>query len=76
MAYAEAKAFDPSDIPVVDISSLRDGSNTAHVAKALHKASRTLGFIYIKGHGIPEDLIQYARQQATHFFQADVIVVC
>jgi isopenicillin N synthase-like dioxygenase len=71
MSYAEAKQFDPADIPVVDISSLRDSSDPITVSKALHAASESLGFIYIKGHGIPDSLIQAARQCAMDFFNAD-----
>jgi len=71
MAYADAKQFDPAEIPVVDISALRDGSDIASVSAALHAASTQLGFIYIKGHGIADTLIQSARQCAMDFFQAD-----
>lgn len=74
MAYATAKQFDSNDIPVVDISPLRDGSDPGAVSKALHAASQSLGFIYIKGHGIPDNLIQSARQQAMDFFHADETV--
>lgn len=74
MAYATAKRFDSNDIPVVDISSLRDGSDPVAISKALHAASQSLGFIYIKGHGIPNSLIQSARQQAMDFFHADETV--
>lgn len=69
MAYAQAKAFDQSAIPVVDITPLRDGSNPQQVADALSAASRNPGFIYIRGHGIPDDLINAARQQALAFFR-------
>ena len=70
MAYAEARRLE-AEIPVVDITPLRDGSNPASVAQALHAASTGLGFIYITGHGIPEDLISKARAGAYDFFRAD-----
>jgi isopenicillin N synthase-like dioxygenase len=68
MAYAQAKQVDADIIPVVDITPLRDGSNPKHVADALHAASQNLGFIYIKGHGIPESVINAARNCAYSYF--------
>jgi isopenicillin N synthase-like dioxygenase len=68
MSYAEAKSLDQSLIPVVDIKPLRDGSDPKGVAKLLHEASQKLGFIYIKGHGIPEEVIDSARAGAYEFF--------
>lgn len=70
MAYASARAMTPDTIPVIDISPLRDGSDPESVADALHRASTGLGFIYIKGHGIPEELIRAARAIAHQFFAA------
>ena len=57
-------------IPVIDISPLRDGSNPTAVAQALLAASRNLGFIYINGHGIPDDIIAMARACAFDFFRS------
>ena len=68
MSYAEAKTLDQSLIPVVDIRPLRDGSDPKGVAKLLHAASQKLGFIYIKGHGIPDEVIDSARAGAYEFF--------
>ena len=70
MAYAQAKQFDASLIPVIDITPLRDGTDPVGVAKALHAASQDLGFIYIQGHGIPEETIEAARASAMDFFRA------
>lgn len=68
MAYATAKELDQDIIPVVDISRLRDGSDPGSVARELHAASQGLGFIYIKGHGIPDTSINAARDVAMRFF--------
>ena len=70
MGYAEAKHIDTQVIPVVDITPLRDGADPAGVARALHAASQDLGFIYIKGHGIPEEVISAARETAYAFFRS------
>lgn len=71
MGYAAAKTFEADLIPVVDISPLREGGDARAVAEALHKASTGLGFIYIKGHGIPDATIDAAREAAYAFFRAD-----
>ena len=70
MAYAQAKSVDGGAIPVVDISPLRDGSDPQTVAAALHAASQGLGFIYVTGHGIPENLITDTRKAAFDFFHS------
>ena len=69
MAYARAKHTDAQSIPVIDITPLRDGTNANAVAKDLHRASQELGFIYIKGHGIPDAVIKSARNSALQFFR-------
>lgn len=68
MAYATARPMQPDAIPVIDISPLRDGSDPQSVAAALHAASTGLGFIYIKGHGVPDEVIRAARATAFRFF--------
>jgi len=70
MGYAKARQSSTDSIPVVDISPLTDGSNPLMVAKQLHAASQNLGFIYIRGHGIPSALINRARAQALEFFRS------
>lgn len=70
MAYAQAKQLDPELIPVVDITDLRTGRDPKSVARQLHGASQALGFIYIKGHGIPDTVIDTARSTAYDFFRA------
>ena len=52
MSYAYAKELDSKKIPIIDIASLRDGSNKISVAKKLHQANKKLGFLYISNHGI------------------------
>ena len=72
MAYAEAKQVDAQVIPVIDIGPLRDGSDPLRVARALHAASQGLGFIYITGHGIPDETIAAVRTSAFEFFRMPV----
>lgn len=70
MAYAQAKKLDTDIIPVIDIRSLVDGSDAKSIARLLHSTSQSLGFIYIKGHGIPEKIIKAARASALDFFRS------
>jgi isopenicillin N synthase-like dioxygenase len=70
VAYAQAKHIDQQVIPVVDITPLREGTDPKPVARALHAASQGLGFIYIKGHGIPQEVIEAARSSAFAFFRS------
>lgn len=70
MGYADAKTVEANMIPVVDITPLRDGSDPERVARALHAASRGLGFIYVSGHGIPDEVIGAARDCAYELFRS------
>ena len=70
-AKQQATLVDENAIPVIDVTPLRDGSDPAGVGRALHAASQDVGFIYIKGHGIPEDVIDAARSCASDFFRRD-----
>jgi len=69
MAYAIAKTMPPDAIPIIDLGPIRDGSDMQSVANSLHKASQSLGFIYVKNHGIDPSLIEAARQHAFKFFR-------
>ncbi|MFK7854779.1 MAG: isopenicillin N synthase family dioxygenase [Granulosicoccus sp.] len=70
MMDTSAKVMRTDAIPVVDLTSLRNQSDSASVACALHAASQSLGFIYVKGHGIPEHIINAARRSAFDFFRS------
>jgi isopenicillin N synthase-like dioxygenase len=68
----QVTSTDSKTVPVVDLTPLRDGSDPHAVAKALLAASQNLGFIYISGHGIPQDAIVAARRHAFDFFRSPV----
>lgn len=70
MAYATARPMQPDSIPVIDISPLSNGTDPQSVAVALQAASTGLGFIYIRGHGIPDEVIRAARATAFRFFKS------
>lgn len=73
MSYAAARTLDADMIPVIDIGPLRDGSDVAGVAAALHRASREVGFIYVANHGVAPDALDAARAIALDFFRRDAM---
>lgn len=70
MPFAEARTVDPGTIPVVDLAPLRDGTGPEAVARALLDASRRIGFVYVRGHGVPADVTDSLRETAYRFFRA------
>ena len=58
MSYAYAKELDPKKIPIIDVSTLRDGTDKISVSKKLHKANKILGFLYVSNHGISNKTIK------------------
>ncbi|MCM5705777.1 isopenicillin N synthase family dioxygenase [Larsenimonas salina] len=56
------------EVPVVDIGPLVDDSDPQKVAREIGKACETVGFFYIKHHGISRELIDAAYGQAEAFF--------
>ena len=68
MSYAYAKELDPKKIPIIDVSSLRNGSDKVSVAKKLHEANKNLGFLYVSNHGISSKTIKKTREYGLQFF--------
>lgn len=70
MGYSTAKDMQADTIPVIDLAPLQNQTDSSSVASALHAASQGLGFIYVKGHGIPANIIDAARASAFEFFRS------
>src|ERR1700740_3560851 len=64
-----AKLMAFSSIPVIDISALRGDDLDAAQAAAdeIGRACETVGFFYIKNHGLPEALIQRTYELSRQF---------
>ncbi|MFZ5782853.1 MAG: isopenicillin N synthase family dioxygenase [Pseudomonadota bacterium] len=65
-----------SDIPLIDVSPLveaRAGGAKA-VARRIGAASRQVGFFYVTGHGIPDDVIAGVFTQSMRLFAAPAAV--
>lgn len=71
MAYAEAKDLDAAAIPVIDLAGLEAGSPEAleRVGAELRRAAETIGFFYVRNHGLPPELIARAFAVAEDFFR-------
>lgn len=57
-----------SEIPMVDIVGLVNGSDAQGVAQKLRKVCEEVGFFYVKNHGVSKDLVQAMYQASQEFF--------
>ena len=57
-------------LPVIDISPLKEGSDqaVAQVAAEIASACALSGFFYVRGHGIPDDVIATLKKTSRTFF--------
>lgn len=63
-----------SEIPIVDISPLIDGSDPQGVAKKIGKICEEVGFFYVKNHGVSKDLVERMYRAAEDFFNLPIEV--
>ncbi|RJT21030.1 isopenicillin N synthase family oxygenase [Mesorhizobium waimense] len=63
---AQRQPFDR--LPIIDVGPLLDGSDARTVAKEIRWALTNAGFMYIKNHGLPGDLVTETFAQARTFF--------
>ncbi|MER9657822.1 isopenicillin N synthase family oxygenase [Mesorhizobium sp. M0152] len=63
---AKRESFDK--IPLVDIAPLLDGTNKQAVAKEIRWALSNIGFMYVKNHSIPQDLVDSVFDVSRRFF--------
>ncbi|MEL7104939.1 MAG: 2-oxoglutarate and iron-dependent oxygenase domain-containing protein [Pseudomonadota bacterium] len=63
---AKRESFDR--IPVVDLAGLLDGTDKQGVARAIHHALRTSGFMYVKNHGVDADFVARVFDVTRAFF--------
>lgn len=68
MAIPESRQLDFDEIPVIDISRLRDEENDGQVVDAIDRACRDVGFFYIVGHGLDMRLCSRLQEAAGKFF--------
>lgn len=70
MTLAQARHIEAAEIPVIDIAPLLDGSpdGAARVGLAMRQAAETIGFFYVRNHGIPSEVVEAAHRASREFF--------
>ncbi|MBU6266762.1 MAG: isopenicillin N synthase family oxygenase [Sphingomonadales bacterium] len=63
---AKRESFDR--IPVIDVAPLLDGSDRQGVARQIRWALANVGFMYVKGHGVPAQVVDEAFAMSARFF--------
>jgi isopenicillin N synthase-like dioxygenase len=76
MSYAESRVIDRSAIPVIEAAALTRGDIAAlrQCGLAMMRASREVGFFYIRDHGVPASVIEAADRAARAFFAQPIEV--
>ena len=69
MTHGAAQPIAAAVVPVIDVAPLRDGSDPLPVAREIHRAVSEVGILYVRGHGVPDGLIERARSAALRFFR-------
>lgn len=64
-----SKSTSFSEIPVVDIGPLLDGSDAQSVAAEIGNICENVGFLYIKNHGVSSSLIEDVYRLSRKFFE-------
>lgn len=67
--YASALTIAQADIPVVDPSDMHAPSGRREIAMELVRAASDLGFFYVAGHGVPDELCETAMSASRRFFE-------
>ena len=66
--FASAKSTSFDQIPVIDISEINTNDGFEKIAHELVHTAKTVGFFYIKGHGISPNLTAQAFAASERFF--------
>ena len=71
MNYAQARDIAVAAIPVIDMAALYEGhaDGARRVARELRHAAETIGFFYVRNHGVPQELIARTDAVARQFFR-------
>lgn len=71
MAYAEVNDIAASAIPIIDVAPLFSAEKgaLARVAAEMLGASESIGFFYVRNHGVPRTLVDAVVEDAFAFFR-------
>ena len=67
--FASARSISFDKIPIIDISEIYTENGFEKVANKLVLTARSIGFFYIKGHGVSLDVITQAFKASKMFFE-------
>ncbi len=67
--HTRAEPIEISEVPVIDVAPLRDGTDPTGVGAALARAATEVGFLYVRNHGVDATLVERARRVALEFFR-------
>ncbi|NKB76639.1 MAG: hypothetical protein GKR96_06210 [Gammaproteobacteria bacterium] len=68
MTIPASRRLDFTEVPVIDIESLREGIHSTSTVETIRSACRDVGFLYIKNHGVSYEVVDTLHQQAKLFF--------
>ncbi|MEM7195498.1 MAG: 2-oxoglutarate and iron-dependent oxygenase domain-containing protein [Pseudomonadota bacterium] len=63
-----SKAVSFDQIPVIDVGPLIDGSDPSRVASQLAEVCENIGFLYVRNHGVSQQLVDDTFRQTKEFF--------
>jgi isopenicillin N synthase-like dioxygenase len=71
MSYAKAREISAEEIPVIDVAGLSSGDPdaTLRIGREMRRASETIGFFYVRNHGIAPALLERAFATSKRFFE-------
>lgn len=58
-----------SEIPIIDIAGLVDGTDVQGAAEEIGQSCEEVGFFYVKNHGVPAELVQRMYAATEEFFK-------
>lgn len=69
--YEQAPPLNGDEIPVIDLAGFDGGSvkKRKAIADAVAQACSTVGFLYVEGHGLSEQLVEDTFDQTRRFFE-------
>jgi isopenicillin N synthase-like dioxygenase len=67
-SLARPPAASADDVPVLDLGPLVAGGDITALAREIRQACEGMAFFYIKGHGIPQELIDGTFEASRRFF--------
>jgi len=65
---------DGSAVQTVDFSGFLDNSNKQHVSDAILSSFKSIGFVYLTNHGLPDEIVQNMFKWVAPFTTPSLIV--